>query len=54
MSANEFSGQRVLVTGASSGIGRSTALLYAEAGAHGDLNDAADALEVGVTRLDLL
>jgi NAD(P)-dependent dehydrogenase (short-subunit alcohol dehydrogenase family) len=34
MIANDFAGRRALVTGASSGIGRSTALLYAEAGAH--------------------
>jgi NAD(P)-dependent dehydrogenase (short-subunit alcohol dehydrogenase family) len=33
MAANSFSGRRVLVTGASSGIGRATALIYAEAGA---------------------
>ena len=33
MDANSFSGRRVLVTGASSGIGRATALVYAGAGA---------------------
>ncbi len=33
MDANSFSGRRVVVTGASSGIGRATALIYAEAGA---------------------
>ncbi len=33
MDACDFSGRRVVVTGASSGIGRATALIYAEAGA---------------------
>ncbi len=33
MDANSFSGRRVLVTGASSGIGRATALVYAASGA---------------------
>ena len=33
MDTNVFFGHRVLVTGASSGIGRATALIYAEAGA---------------------
>ena len=34
MDARDMAGRRVLVTGASSGIGRATALVYAGAGAH--------------------
>lgn len=49
---NDFAGQTIIVTGAGSGIGRSTALQLAERGAHvivADISDTAHGVVEEIT-----